>query len=706
MPIAERLDEAVINKVKSALDVYSQALPFAPTSSLGQDAKIISAKLYQVYTCCAESRFIEREFTSKHGGEPVLQPRSISSYDIWEMDGFNDENSYESPILETCVEQKCNDCGGTGRVDCKTCGQKGKIECPECHGERIYACHDCGGNGVNVCKACDGSGDVECQSCSGSGKKQCPTCKGRRKIDAVRTVKCPKCHGTGEIVERGTINGDVYYVCRICDGTGQIEDEYKEICPTCRGIGSLPCLKCSGTGKQKCSRCHGRGELRCSTCTGRGEIRCHTCQEQGLITCKDCSGKGYNVCPNCSGDGHYIQMYYLKQTDRTERTCEIWADADLPQERIPSKLKGYNESIVLSEKSDDIYLDEKCNPKKVCPDCKQLVAAWEKSIKMFSNKERYRFKLQRIELKRFDCCVWCVYSYMGKEFKAWIDLASGKVSEDGRGLCDECLNLVLQKDKERIEKIRETVSRQAKSHLLKAAAFRAVFIPQRAICEYVKACALSDDWRGITRKIHGLVRRIWLWMLCGFAGSFYFVWLPMFGKLNMTDFYTLGYTGLCLLNAVLLLLLFRWDFSLRLAFGVPGLLMMGGLVGWAFAPRCPLGFVPNPCYVLGAYGVLATILATVLKIRSDKRYFNAKLDTFFHITSVREALRKDKRFRPSIAMTAVWIVLLGVNFLVWHMIVGREAAQEKNCTAGERAVQACQTSSTGMASEEIVKLDD
>jgi hypothetical protein len=54
--------------------------------------------------------------------------------------------------------------------------------------------------------------------------------------------------------------------CRVCDGSGEIEDEYGEegdtlVCDDCDGDGTENCRHCSGEGKVECYECDGTGDV-------------------------------------------------------------------------------------------------------------------------------------------------------------------------------------------------------------------------------------------------------------------------------------------------------------------------------------------------------------------------------------------------------------------------------------------------------------
>jgi len=74
------------------------------------------------------------------------------------------------------LENECNDCFGSGRVDCGECDGEGEIECYVCDGsgelegvEGPEDCDGCNGSGNDYCGYCDSEGEIECDECDGSG---------------------------------------------------------------------------------------------------------------------------------------------------------------------------------------------------------------------------------------------------------------------------------------------------------------------------------------------------------------------------------------------------------------------------------------------------------------------------------------------------------------------------------------------------------
>jgi len=150
------------------------------------------------------------------------------------------------------MSQKCRRCKGTANVTCSGCKGEGKVPetCPTCRGKKGFPCGACGRDGKLKCPTCRGEGSQRCRRCNGSGKvnvatgiRRCATCKGRGKVNCSscggrRFVRCRVCGGSGVAP------------CKTCGGKGVV---FKP-CPDCGSReknlrGKVPCPKCNGTGK-------------------------------------------------------------------------------------------------------------------------------------------------------------------------------------------------------------------------------------------------------------------------------------------------------------------------------------------------------------------------------------------------------------------------------------------------------------------------
>ena len=160
--------------------------------------------------------------------------------------------------LAKCIEealaisQTCRPCKGTANVRCSECKGEGEIPetCPTCRGRRGFPCRNCGGDGKLTCARCGGDRSQRCVQCNGSGKRQgatgmrrCVTCGGRGKLN------CSLCGGRG-VVSCRACRGSGLAPCKTCGGKGVV---FKP-CPVCGSReeklrGTVSCPKCEGTGK-------------------------------------------------------------------------------------------------------------------------------------------------------------------------------------------------------------------------------------------------------------------------------------------------------------------------------------------------------------------------------------------------------------------------------------------------------------------------
>lgn len=131
-----------------------------------------------------------------------------------------------------------------------------QIPCPVCGGERR-------------CPICGGTKTVLCDTCHGSGKVDCPVCT-RGTVSKTCWVNCEHCHGRGILIRDGSRG-----TCGWCDGRGQVEEHYDEICPNCHG---------DYEEHKKCRSCGGRGKKACVYCKATGKVTCPLCHDEGVVS--------------------------------------------------------------------------------------------------------------------------------------------------------------------------------------------------------------------------------------------------------------------------------------------------------------------------------------------------------------------------------------------------------------------------------------
>ena len=93
------------------------------------------------------------------------------------------------------------------------------------------------------CDVCGGKGKVECGGCDG---------KGKRHFTRTITVSCTKCTGSGKVEYMGPGGQIRKKDCPDCKGTGTESKRVQttETCTFCNGKGKLECPRCNGTGKK------------------------------------------------------------------------------------------------------------------------------------------------------------------------------------------------------------------------------------------------------------------------------------------------------------------------------------------------------------------------------------------------------------------------------------------------------------------------
>lgn len=78
------------------------------------------------------------------------------------------------------------------------------------------------------------------------------------------------------------------------------EDDFENVCPTCKGDGEIPCDQCDLNEDEDCEACEGTGfDLYTE---GDEEVTCYECGGTGLEPCDCCDGSGFVTCPDCGGD--------------------------------------------------------------------------------------------------------------------------------------------------------------------------------------------------------------------------------------------------------------------------------------------------------------------------------------------------------------------------------------------------------------------
>lgn len=84
-----------------------------------------------------------------------------------------------------------------------------------------------------------------CPACKGAGKIKCSVCGGFGSVDAVTSVACDRCGGTGSYALK---LGKSKVVCPFCKGVGTHERSVRQTCKACKGSGVSGCDSCGGSG--------------------------------------------------------------------------------------------------------------------------------------------------------------------------------------------------------------------------------------------------------------------------------------------------------------------------------------------------------------------------------------------------------------------------------------------------------------------------
>jgi len=328
-------DDATKTLCKHALATYRGEHEDAPALSEGTD--FTSLTIHHIYRGRVSANFVARHFKIKAGGTPVAAPVGHENFDLWDIPVGDNPENFDKALPQTCKDEKCHSCEGTGHEKCGKCHGDGHHKCDVCHGEKKVVCEKCNGKGqFKNCSRCDSTGKMECPDCEGTGKsiKLCPVCH-HGKVTKKRMVPCRHCRGTGTSTadrlfsrKRGIDDfGRTLYDCEHCRGMGKVEESYKDYCPSCHGDYkkySGSCNSCSGTGKVECTRCHGTGHAKCGECGGSGKVTCSHCDGTGTEQCKECHGRKEHVCNECKGKGSGIQTLHVIQKVAESQRVRIW----------------------------------------------------------------------------------------------------------------------------------------------------------------------------------------------------------------------------------------------------------------------------------------------------------------------------------------------------------------------------------------------
>ena len=449
-------NQETLSKCKELLDVWSASRPYTPTTQLGSDTELVGAISHTVerftLTTAYRVRWAEWRQMPK-GADYSSSPCPASAYDLWnDIHKSVKDQEFEYGIDDTskkidCPNSECHD----GQVECDSCHGKGEGKCSKCSGSRGYAGHqklaDLKDGGYVACSRCHRSGWLS----DGHGGHQ----------------PCPDCNPGGYGSPR---DGDW-----VDKGRG-------------RHPGWIVCEKCHGTGIATCTKCNGVGHVDCPTCEGQGYV------VRKLFVVQKCATDTQRKLwlPNCELTEEFYSVGKLEWS-------ELYADGE-----VDGKLR-----IGLSNGASD-------NAKAVAYE-DGLEGVWagfddslDNSIARFrtaNNDAQHKISEQSACLEQYDGIIEYNYKFDGKNYTAWINLATGAVEECENGLyasiAEETVKLAQESEKKGI--------------------------PQDAIYYYCKADAISPKWG----KENGTQKnRVKQYRVLGafFGGSMFLVsivtWLP------------------------------------------------------------------------------------------------------------------------------------------------------------------------------------
>lgn len=300
---------------------------------------------------------------------------------------------------------------------------------------------------------------------------------------------------------------------------------YAKECPTCEGDGVTICQKCDGRGSVHCTRNHTSFFLNGHKYENMVPVGCSLVFSQKVIFNQneyyrcDCDPKthirkcscndGHVTCKTCDGHGKLVYEWFLEQRYKKISKSRVWKLNEILSDRFYNVDKLPWRTLYEREVEDEMFTP--CVPSDASEDAVKSMAAvalgeaWQtfdeeikEEVGAFKSegddKAVLRPSFQSAKFEQYDGIVRYVYEYEGKEYVAWINLATEDVEEGEGGLyasiAEETVRLA--KDSEQSD-------------------------PQKAIYYYCKADAISLKWgkeNGTQQKRETQYRRLG----CLFAG--------------------------------------------------------------------------------------------------------------------------------------------------------------------------------------------
>ena len=294
-----------------AINAYSRLGEGHPFRDYGNNIKISVNDDCTIYRCRVrtqyEKRSLQKSSVPYTGGKlPPQTVMSDESADPWgfklaSVDAFTN-NIWQERIAGSTYVTTCLTCGGNAIKTCPACGGAAKKTCPVCHGDYTR---------------------LTCEACNGTGFLLCPTCGGEREIT------CKNCNGHGTLYKKRTVKKQVYDYTRKMLVLQDVEENYSQQCPECKGRGRWRCPTCGGNTIK-------RGYVTCKTCHNMGFVMCTNCTE-GYVLCKTCSGEGKITCTTCNGHGKMERFLKASRNLRYESLVSYICD-----QRLKGFAAGYD----------------------------------------------------------------------------------------------------------------------------------------------------------------------------------------------------------------------------------------------------------------------------------------------------------------------------------------------------------------------------
>ena len=442
----------------------------------------------------------------------------------------------------------------------------------------------------------------------------------------------------------------------IDETTGAVE------CPTCHGSKEEECPDCGGKGGHRCNRQHypqhgnmikctadnctngniragakngtANGWTNCPRCQGTGYHECPDCHGSLWVTCKRCDGAKKITCRTCDGTGVLVYEWFVVQKYKEISGVQLWKPSDeltdsfyavdhlnwnhLWDDEVEDG--RYSGDYPVSSASEsalkvmkDVGLDDAWASR---------ISAVDVAIENFKKENDgagYRTSFEHALFEQYDGIVEYDYKYDGKQYKVWINLATGAVEETENGL---------------YASIAEDTVKLAQESEQKG-------VPQDAIYYYCKADAISLKWgieNGTQKKRVRQYRMLGLLFGSSLFVGALCVWIPLLLKSGMN-----GVGIACVCGTIALMTAFL--VSLNEAIQLAGFVLPFGL---AYAARVWFGDESASDMVMRE-GLLLSLIAYALVVVSLTTNFSGhSAQNSFRSRFFRRSSRLQKRLNANL----------------------------------------------------------